>query len=253
MKYLSKLTPAETILILKGGAPVRGLLKATFMDLLLKEVLEIVEVAQQPDKNGKVLVYKYVARGKNFANHKPLQHERVYLSPYYQSGSIKILLTHLLKMGAENAARDGKYSYKVAESPAMNGYFTQNFFERIFGGFSISTSGLEVRRQVKAEIEKLEKELPPVFSVKAESLEITRLIGGNIILLEAIMFSSIQQLDNEIHKEIGRYSPQPGSSGGSGCAGGGCSSGHGGHDSGGHGCSSGCSGCGGGGCGGCGS
>ena len=48
MKYLSQLTPAETLIILKDkDTRLKEVLKVTLMDLLLKQVLKIEEVYKQ--------------------------------------------------------------------------------------------------------------------------------------------------------------------------------------------------------------
>lgn len=253
MIHLSKLLPAETLLLLEDKkADIKELLKITFMDLLLKQVLEITTVAKQSSSSrDRVRYYKYIKRGKNFSKYRPLDHEIVYLSPYLKSSSIKILFQHLIKMGFQNAKTETHYILSVRNSPSINSHFTKNFFQALFGGFSLSHEGLELRSKITLEIRQLENDLPSIIDTDSnKALEILNLIGGNIFLLKCIDFSILKQIDSEILAEMNRRSRDVNGGGCFGCGSwdSGCTSGNSGCGS--SGCS-GCSGCGGGGCGGC--
>ncbi|MHB1278691.1 MAG: hypothetical protein ACYC1Q_09845, partial [Bacteroidia bacterium] len=76
MKHLSKFLPAETLLLLEDkNASIKELLKITFMDLLLKQVLELTTISKQASRREAVRYYKYVNRGKNFGKYTALKHE----------------------------------------------------------------------------------------------------------------------------------------------------------------------------------
>lgn len=136
MKLLSKYTPAETLVLLEGKkADIKELLKTTFMDLLLKQVLVIECVSKKISTRDDVRVYKYIARGKNFLMYKSSAHEWVYLSPFYKSSSIKILFQHLIRMGFQNAKTDARYIASVIKSPNVNYYFRKNLFQKLFGAY----------------------------------------------------------------------------------------------------------------------
>lgn len=251
MRNLSKYLPAETLLVLEGkDADIKELLKITFMDLLLKQVVEIITVPKQSSSSrATVRNYKYVVKGKNFYKYNPKQHELVYLSPYLKSNSIRILFQHLVRMGFQNASSESKYRRSVTHSPNITNHFSRSIMQSIFGGFSKTNEGNELALKINAEIAQLERELPHVInSDKEKALQILNTIGGNIFLLKNIDFTLLQQIDSEILAEMNRTYTS--NDGGSGCYG--CSS----WSSGCTGCSSsagcsgsGCSGCGG--CGGC--
>jgi len=81
LKYLSRLTPAEVLIILEGEkTPLSDLLKYTFIHLLFKHVLSIVEVQRQPSSRDPVRQYKYIRIGGNFRSYESKLHERVFLS-----------------------------------------------------------------------------------------------------------------------------------------------------------------------------
>ena len=83
MKILSKITPAETMLIKDSSSvELKNLMKYTFMDLLLKKVIEIKEVNKKSHPRDKYIrTYTYVVSGKNFSKYKPKKHELIYLNP----------------------------------------------------------------------------------------------------------------------------------------------------------------------------
>ena len=239
MKLLSKLKPAETILIMEGSkSEMSELLKLTFLDLLIKQVLETSILSQRRNESYKAGLYKYVTKGRNFQHYNPFSHELVFLSPYRKSGSIKVLIQHLIRMGFQNAGSRSEYFSLLRNLPNMRLYFKQNLFQSLFGSFSLSQEGRILRDQLKEEIVKLEKDLPLlIVRNKEKALQILNSIGGNILLLKNIDIVLLNQLEPEIiaetirefrnadhygFSESGCTNFSSGCSGCSGC-GGGCS------------------------------
>ncbi|MBY0425618.1 MAG: hypothetical protein K2Q22_08285, partial [Cytophagales bacterium] len=119
------------------------------------------------------------------------------------------------------------YHLTVVKSPRIERYFTINFIQSIFGGFSINDEGLNLQDKIKKEIENLETELPEIIkNDKAQALHILNTIGGNIFLLKNIDFTLLKQIDSEILAEMNKKEKEN-------ISGGGCSS----EDSGCYGCS----------------
>ena len=245
MKYLSKFLPAETLLILESeNADLKELLKITFMDLLLKQVLEIITISKKTSSSrDKIRNYKYVLRGENYQNYKPHEYELVYLSPYQKSSSIKVLFQHLIRMGFQNVKNEAKYFSTVRRSQNINHCFTKSIFQKVFGGFSITQEGKELRNRILNEISQIEKELAEIIVTDKEKVkQIISVVGGNIFFLKNIDISLLKQIDSEILNEMNKKDQDGGNgcfgcsswdSGCSGCSGSGCSG------------DSGCSGCGG--------
>ena len=258
MKNLSRFSPAETLFALQGKkASIKEILKLTFMDLILKQVLRTFEDQIQANNRDKIRVLKYVAIGNNFYTYQPLAHENIFLAPFLENDSVRILFRHMVKIGYQNASSESKIHNTLLESPRLNEYFSRNFFQKIFGGFSLTSMGLELRHTLESEITQLEDQLPELISSNHQkALEILKAIKGNIFLLSNIEFDLLNIIDKELLAELNKtkninsdlgcsgyawisfdsYSENFDSScsGDSGCSGGGCS------------------GCGGGGCGGCG-
>jgi hypothetical protein len=258
MKNLSKFLPAETLLILEdNNANLKDLLKLTFMDLLVRQVLQIIKVERQSHPRDRVRIYTYVTRGKNFICHLPREHEKVFLSPFQQSSSIQVMFHQVIRMGFQNAGGESKYISILGKSPAMIPLFTKTIFQLMFWGFSISAEGLAMRNKLSEELAQLEKVLPDIISNdRDKALQLIKAIGGNIFLVKNIDFAILDLIDAGIMAEMNRKektkddddgttwigcggcSTWETSDSGSGCSGSGCGG-------------SGCSGCGG--CGGCGS
>lgn len=135
MNHLSKLSPAETLLLIQGkGASLKELLKVTFMDLILKQVLRTSEAEKQVNANANELVVRYVEIDNHFSTYRPLLHENNFLSPFQRSHSIKILFRHMVKMGYQNAVSLNNFRNILITSPALHGCFTQNLYKPFSAG-----------------------------------------------------------------------------------------------------------------------
>jgi len=67
MDFLEKLTPAENYLLLENSkATMKGLLKLTMLDLLLKRVIKTEDVAVRADERSPKRILTYVQAGINF-------------------------------------------------------------------------------------------------------------------------------------------------------------------------------------------
>ncbi len=284
MKLLSTYSPAEAQVLMHGQeARLKDLLKVTFMDLLLKQVLKTIIVERQPNPKDAVATFKYVVVGRNFYTHQRLPHEEVFLSPFLADASAQILFQNLVKVGYQKAANSTYFQNQIIKSSAMQPLFYKDFFQRIFknqSGYTQTHQGTIAYSQLKEEFTLLEETLPQLIQTdKEQALSICRKIKGNLFLLTTIDFELLKEIDTELLADLHTYSnqkPNRDSDLSGGCSGGGysgCSSawnsfgdcsdsfdsscggdsgcgGDGGSGCGGDSGGSGCSGCGGGGCGG---
>ena len=257
MEILSKLTPAETLLVLEtSNTELKDLLKYTFMDLLLKKAIKTTEVRKQPNRRDRARIYSYVIAGENWSSYKPMLHEIIYLSPFQESNSIQILFRHVVKIGFQNSGgKKGFIRKKLMTSSNLLGHFKNGLFDSFFNNIKLTPKGEHTLKEIKKSIEKLEKELPDIINTdKKKALEILLTIKGNIFLLKNLDFQLLRKIDGQLMEEFKRQNGED-----TGCYGGGDWGTHGdsfdssfdsadsfGGDSG----CSGCSGCGG--CGGCG-
>lgn len=258
MTYLSQLTPAEVFLLTKEHTSHRELLKITFIDLLLKEVLKTFEIQRQPHIRHEIRIYKYVGIGPNFKNYLPKNHEKFFLSTFDTDSEIELLFRNLVKISYQNSKSLSNFKNELLKTPTLKKCFSQNIYQKIVCSYSFTDYGKELKRKVAQEIQNLNSEVSSLNTIENQkAVELIKVIGGNIFLLEYIDYELLDQIDADLAKEMNRKATNTDGSGCSGCSwtfdnyssdfNSGCST------SSGCGGTSGCSGCSGcGGCGGCG-
>lgn len=217
MKYLSELTPAEILILTKENVTLQEILKITFIDLLFKQVLKILEIERQPDIGQEIRIYKYVGIGQNFNDYNSLNHERVFLSPFEIDNSIEILFRNLVKISHQKSKTLSDLKNDIIKTPNLKNCFSQNFFQRIFYGYSFTKYGIELKRKVKQEIQKLGNELSNINDIENQkAIELIKVIGANIFLLINVNIELLQQIDKDLGIEINKNHSIDG---GSGCSG----------------------------------
>jgi hypothetical protein len=251
MNYLSQLTPAEILILTEDNATQQELLKITFIDLLFKQVLNVFEVERQPHIKQEVRIYKYVRVGQNHKNYNAQYHESLFLSTFDAADNFDILFRNLVKIGYQKSKTVAYLKNDIIKTPALKKCFSQNFFQKIFYGYSFTEYGTNLKRKVNEEIQNLENEFSDINSIENQrAIELIKIIGANIFILKNLDYQLLQQIDKDLGMEINKNNAIDV---GSGCSGfawsfdeysssfdSGCSS-----HSGCSGCGSGCSGCGG--------
>jgi hypothetical protein len=214
VKHLSKLTPAETLIILQGNkATLSDLLKFTFMDLLLKQVLITQEIEKQANPRDPITSYKYVFPGNNFAAYQANPHENVLLSVYKKSADTGVLFRNLVKIAYQNARHQSWYQIQLINNSNIKDLFSRTYFERWFGGFSYTQKGFQVKKEIQAEVSAIESNIASyITSDKSQGLALLKSIGGNIFLLKRLEFSLAQEIDKEIFREISKNTSDQGCS-----------------------------------------
>ena len=214
MKYLTKLTPAETLIVLTGDkTPLSELLKYTFMDLLLKQVLSIKEVQDQAGERDPVRIIKYVREGEKFNQHHDRLHESVILSVFQKTPDVSILFRNLVKIAYQNARHKRHYYPQLIENSNLREAFTSNIFEKLFCKFSYTQRGKQMKTEIETEISELEKSISSVMATdKARGVELLRSIGGNMFLLKGLEFDIAKEIDHELTEEMSKRNS------GSGCS-----------------------------------
>ncbi|MBA4053388.1 MAG: hypothetical protein C0490_01625 [Marivirga sp.] len=211
MKQLSKLTPAETLLIKNGSlSPLKDLLKYTLMDLLLKQVLNMEEIQRQPSPRDPVRYYKYISAGVNFRSYKGKPHEMVFLEPFKKNPDLNILFRNLVKIGYQNSKSEKKYYNDLINNDVLQKAFSTSWSEKLFGGFTYTKEGNELKHEVENEIAGLQKKLRDPTEDKNRTIEILKMIGGNIFLIQGVSFALSTEIDNEILQEINRTNAMEG-------------------------------------------
>lgn len=200
MKLLSKITPAETILIKEcGAAQLKNLLRFTFMDLLLKRVIKIVEVDKQSHPRDEVRSYTYVESGENFNAYKPKKHELIFTSHFVVEEPIQILFKHFVKIVYD--ASDGKKSYResIKSNTTLKDYFNQSFFINLFRFVKLTDEGEKVKKEITIYLKEVDENIGDLLANdQKKALELLLTIGGNILLLQKLDFEFLKKIDKEL-------------------------------------------------------
>lgn len=218
MIYLSQLTPAEVAFLTKDKVTLQEFLKITFIHLLLKQVLKTFEVERQAHVNHKVRIYNYVGVGEHFNNYISHNHEKFFLATFEYDPSIEMLFRNLVKVAYQKSKTVAHFKNELIKTPTLKKCYSQNIFQKIFNCYSTTAYGKELKRKVQQEIQHLNSELSSVKNIENQkAIEIIKVIGGNIFLLENINYDLLEQIDADLAQEMNRKSTNTDGSGCSGC------------------------------------
>jgi uncharacterized membrane protein YgcG len=209
MNLLTKYSPAETLTVMQGSkATLKDLVKTTFLDLLLKKVIRTIDVPRQPHPNDPEVSYKYVVIGTSFYTYQPLPHEKIFVSPFFADGSVQILFRNYVKLLYQKAATASYFQYHIRKSPNLMPHYTQTFWQRLVGNYSPTAYGIEAKEKLGQEMAALETTFPALIeSDKTRAVEVWKQIKGNVFLLSTVDFALLQQIDQEVLKELNAEQP----------------------------------------------
>lgn len=201
MNILSKLTPAETLLLKYcGTAELKDLVKYTFMDLLLKNVIKIDNVEKKAHaRDTHIRSYTYIVAGKNLKKYKYKGHEFMFLSAFLKSESIQILFSSYVRMVYDSAQGNWNYKKLIKSSDNINLYFKETFFSKLFRNLLLTKNGSNVRSNIVSSLDKMDEEVSKLTARDTEkALEIMMSIGGNIFLLKNLNFELLRDIDEAL-------------------------------------------------------
>lgn len=204
MKYLSRLTLAETLIILTGDkTPLSELLKFTFMDLLLKQVLAIREVQRQASSRDPIRVYKYVVIGENFNSYQMRLHERAVLSIFQTNSEANVLFRNLVKIAYQNAKSERHFYPQLTSNPNLKEAISTSVLQKVLAKFSYTKKGIDIKGEVQNEITGIEKNVSEYLKTdRNRGIELLRTIGGNIFLLKALEFEISKEFEKVLFEEM---------------------------------------------------
>jgi hypothetical protein len=201
MKILSKITPAETILITDiNSLELKDLMKYTFMDLLLKKVIEIKEVRRKVNpRDQQIRTYSYVVSGKNFNKYKPKNHELIYLNPFLKNISMQILFKHFVKMAYDSINSDWSYIKLIRSNQEINQFFKQTFWSDLFRINKLTERGISLKNEISNYLNEIDRDIDKLlYDDTAKGLALLLSLGGNIFLLKNLDFQLLKKIDKEL-------------------------------------------------------
>lgn len=200
MELLAKLSPAETLLLLRPyESRLRDFMKFTLMDLLTRQVLHLLNYDMQPVQGNATLSLAYVVTGKNFKKEEPLLHEMIFLYPFYKKPTSKILFTHFIQMAYKAAKGEENFKKKFLLAGDLKPLISVGFWQRMFGSFSLTEEGKRQQAAIIRHLNFLDKELPVLMKEQKEKAnEYINQVRGNVFLLNALRFELLHLLGAEI-------------------------------------------------------
>ena len=217
MYYLSELTPAEIYILTKENLTHQEFLKITFIDLLLKQVLKSFDVQRQPYIQHEIRIYKYVGIGQNFHKYESKNHEKVFLSTFEKDNTLELLFRYLVKIGYQKSTSLSRFKNELIKTDVLKKCFSQNIFQWLLNIHSLTEYGKEIKSKIAIEIQNLNAEISSFIKIdNQKAVELIKVIGGNIFLLENIDYEFLDQIDVGLATEM---SNKQYSADGSGCSG----------------------------------
>ena len=200
MDLISKLTPAETLLLLRPSeARLRDFMKYTFMDLLARKVLMLINYDQHPVQGNATLAFAYVKAGVNLRMQKPRLHEMIFLYPFYKKEQSKILFNHLVQMAYKVSKGEENFKTKLLLDGEMKALVKIGFWQRLTGSVKLNESGTKKSMEIIRHFNYLDRELPAMLKKQPERAnELINEVKGNVLLLNALKFELLELIGREI-------------------------------------------------------
>ncbi|MFN3342420.1 MAG: hypothetical protein ACK40M_06970, partial [Flavobacteriales bacterium] len=152
---LTYLTPAE-VLVLQNykEAKKEELLKYTFLDLVIRDVLKIEKVEQESGKlKGKVL--DYVSVGKRHYGFLPHKHEEYFIKPFKKNPNAKILMINYIRICLRNAPFEKALRREIMKSRELFSLYTITRFLFLFSSVRPTPSAITIQKHLKEEFDYL--------------------------------------------------------------------------------------------------
>jgi len=194
-------TPAEVMMILSPNAFKGGdMLKFTFLDLIIKEVLAYEKV----EKSGKT--FRNISIGPLLRAYEALPHEMVCLAPL-QKGQPRIELKLYVRTMTQNVG--GYYNFRqkyVKRAPRLKPYFKSSFWN-ILNRHILSEQGKGLQQSLKTQIEAARICLKNIAmrNYDPAANPLVQNLGNNVIILkewEPFMYrTDLQVLAKEFLKQ----------------------------------------------------
>ncbi|GAB3833347.1 hypothetical protein [Hymenobacter jeollabukensis] len=271
---LARFSPAEILILQRmAQAPVRHMLRLTFADLVLRDVLRLENRPFQASPYDPPAPCYYVRPGDAWLAHRPRPHELPLLQVLPEARQM-ILLRHYVGVLLEELPAPPNFRQLVTEAPGLQGCVRRNGWHKLVQSFALTDQGIDLGIILRQETEAL---MAQVAAGDPDMVQLLPPLYGSALLAGMAPPPELHLFDQELLRALRaqreqRFSSSDWAAGIGGCGGHSSSDGSdspggggadfgGGHSGGGgasgdfggdSGCSSGCSGCSGSGCGGCG-
>lgn len=204
MTYLEKFTPAEAYLILNQNQQLqKQVLKITFKELILKEVLKL-ETVVKTSKNGKrKTTYKYVKTGSVFNSYKHLTNEAPLLEPFRAKSKVRLLLKNYVRLIYDASGGFNSYIWNgMIKQPKLRPFFRANIFYWIIGKTKLTKLGESTKMNLMNELADIEEKLTFLIDQdQKRAAQLVKDIGAHLFLIN-IDFKKFKHLDQYLFTNL---------------------------------------------------
>lgn len=199
---LSRWTPAE-LMILQEETKARTykLIKYTFFDLVLKDVLRIVQIERSMNKRDRPRTYKYVCIGKRFFRYTPHTIEKLFLDPFIKNMELQVLFGNLVKMVVSKYRNDTTLHTETILSGTLGLCFDMStsglwWLKRYQP--TLNAKGQQHREELKKALEEAGQQTQKMIEVREpQLLNQIKTLNGALFLLPGIDFEALEELLNK--------------------------------------------------------
>lgn len=201
MNPLSELKPAETLLLKNGtNADFKNLMKYTFMDLLLKNVLVIKDttLTYRSSRGERYVAAKYVIIGAEFNVYHASPFEEIFLAPFRKAPTLKAIFKKLIKVAYDQVRTEASFRKIIVQNSPLSPLVKKFVFFHVLGNVVWNAEGKIFRNKVISQLQEIDGKINRLL--KENPTEATRIlaeIGGNICLLKNMDFALLHEVDKE--------------------------------------------------------
>lgn len=199
---LNRWTPAELMILQEGtNAKTYKLIKYTFFDLILKDVLRLVQVEKAMNKRDRPRIYKYVCVGKRFFSYNPHIIEKLFLDPFNRNMELQVLFGNLVKMVVKTYRNDASLQTDVILNGTLGSCFdmtTSGFWWLKRYHPSLNTKGQKHKEELVHAQEETGRQIQNrIQNKEPELLTQIKDLSGALFLLPGIDFEALEELLNK--------------------------------------------------------
>ena len=199
MDILKKLSPAEIKVILEPNkVKVTELLKLTFLDLLMKQVIKLDLVEET------VRTSKQVSRAAKYENYVPAKHEELFTDAFKEAHDLVLTVYETMRMVKSEitSSRDFKWAYLI--EPRLTEYFKSRprpTFLEVFTRLRLNETGKSLQGELESFFNGFEKKVQDKSLTIDEAKSLYNTIGSNFILIEGFDSSFMKEMFEEVREE----------------------------------------------------
>ncbi|RAK70198.1 hypothetical protein [Hymenobacter edaphi] len=196
---LLRFSPAEVLLLQRTTwPPVRRMLRLTFADLILRDVLRLENRPFQTSPHAPLAPCYYVRLGNAAPTYQPRPHEQLLLQ-VLPTGRQMMLLRHYVGVLLESMPEPHRFCLVVAETLGLQGSILRNGWYKFFQSFALTHDGsvlrITLRQETDALITQMAHEVPAVATVLP-------LLYGNALLVGVEPPLALRLFDQEFLRAL---------------------------------------------------